>query len=253
MSGQTISFSIGGEVSLSALKRSIEQFQKIIDGLGADVAPGSKLRWVVDDLRGGSMAVTVRGLSASESEARAEEAVADGWLKLGRQLADGKPLSFSKPVVEATEALQRSARGCAPAMIFGSNGDDIVISTDPSGSAPTSMISFGSVTGRVQTVSNRNSLRFTIYQDHTDLAVPCYLRQGQEEQVRGTWGRRACVSGTLSRDAVSGRPLALREITDIELFPDVPVRRFEDARATGVWSPGDPLPEELIRELRDAE
>ena len=138
-------------------------------------------------------------------------------------------------------------------MTFGNTIDDVVIRTDLNVRTPAPTKSLGSVTGRIQTISRRRSLKFTLYELRSDAAVQCYLSGNQQELMREAWGRLACVRGMLTRDFDSGRPLSVRRITDIQVMADLPANRFEQARGVSPWIPGDAPSEEIIRELRDAE
>ena len=86
----------------------------------------------------------------------------------------------------------------------------------PSRSEP--VVSIGAVTGRVQTLTSRAGLRFNLYDAVHDKAVGCYLAPGQEELMRETWGRRARVSGSVSREAVTGRPMVVRQVFDVDIL-----------------------------------
>jgi hypothetical protein len=61
--------------------------------------------------------------------------------------------------------------------------------------APTATESYGAVTGRVQTLTSRSGLRFTLYDRLYDRAVACYLAEGQESLMREMWDQLATVEG----------------------------------------------------------
>ena len=70
--------------------------------------------------------------------------------------------------------------------------------------------------------------------------------------MRKAWGRRARVSGRVSRESILGRPVAIRSILDIDLLEDIAPGSYQLARGAVKWEPGDKLPEDVIRQLRDA-
>jgi hypothetical protein len=109
---------------------------------------------------------------------------------------------------------------------------------------------WGSVIGRVQTLQGRGQLRFTIYDLLRDRAVSCYLQAGQEEIMRGAWGRLVEVEGEVSRDPVTDAPLSVRKVTSVTQFPDPTAGTWRSARGV-VLSPGAPPAEDVIREIRD--
>ena len=253
MRNDILTFALDGQVTIETLAKSLAELRTIVTGLTREVEPAADVDWIVEDLRGGSMAVEMRGSPRDRSDLANVEAVSDAWLALGRQMANGHELSYAPAVVRSCRKLRDIASRGDNRMTFGNTLDDVVIRPDAQMPTPAPRKSYGSVTGRIQTISRRRSLKFTLYQLHTDFAVHCYLSADQHELIREQWGQVACVQGMLTRDTDSGRPLSIRQITNIEAMPDVPVRRFEDARGAIEWSPAHPSPEELIRAMRDGE
>ena len=113
-------------------------------------------------------------------------------------------------------------------------------------------VGIGAITGRVQTLSSRTGLRFNLYDTIHDRAVTCYLKSGQEEEMRKVWGNWATVVGRVSRESVTGKPISIRDIRKVERLDDVGPGAYQEARGAVPWQPGDMLPEEAIRLLRDA-
>ena len=119
-------------------------------------------------------------------------------------------------------------------------------------SQPSTTSAIGAVTGRVQTLSNRAGLRFNLYDTIHNKAVACYLSPGQEELMREAWDRRARVSGRVSREGGTGRPIAIRQILSVEILEDPAPGSYRLARGAVPWQEGDILPEDAVRLLRDA-
>jgi hypothetical protein len=112
--------------------------------------------------------------------------------------------------------------------------------------------SLGAIEGRIQTLSNRKGLRFVVFDILNDRAVSCYLSEGQEDRMREIWGKRAIVEGEISREKETGRPLAIRHITDIKVLEEIGRGGYLRARAIAPRKLGAPLAEVIIRQLRDA-
>jgi hypothetical protein len=110
---------------------------------------------------------------------------------------------------------------------------------------------YGAVTGRVQTLSSRSHLRFTLYDRLHERAVSCYVAEGRESLMREIWDKVATVEGWVTRDPTSGRPLAVRRITEVTLLNEVGPQAYRNARGALPRRPGDPSPEEAIRRIRD--
>jgi hypothetical protein len=111
---------------------------------------------------------------------------------------------------------------------------------------------YGAVEGRVQTLSNRGGLRFTLYDSLDDHAVSCYLVEGYEEMMRDAWGRRAVVEGWVSRDSVTGRPQTVRRVQAVQVLPETKHGGYRDARGAVPVDSEELRPEVVIRRLRDA-
>ena len=109
---------------------------------------------------------------------------------------------------------------------------------------------FGGIEGRVQTLSNRGGLRFTLYDTINDKAVSCYLAEGYEGIMRDAWGRMAVVEGLVTRDPESGRPLNVRRVRKVTILPEHS-RGSLEARGAAPSLSGMSA-EQAIRRLRDA-
>jgi hypothetical protein len=110
----------------------------------------------------------------------------------------------------------------------------------------------GAVEGRAQAISSRHGLHFTLYDLLWDRAVSCYLVDGHEAIMRNVWGRRAVVEGWITRDPLSGHPQTIRQVTRVTPLPDLPTDDYRRARGACPPHEGAPLPEVIIRHLRDA-
>jgi len=113
-------------------------------------------------------------------------------------------------------------------------------------------VAYGGVTGRVQTLSSRGGLRFTLYDVLFDRAVSCYLAEGQEEIMRDVWGRMAVVEGLVTRDRVTGRPQVVRGVRGVTVVREAVSDRYVDSRGILEASFAGRPPEEVIRKLRSA-
>ena len=111
---------------------------------------------------------------------------------------------------------------------------------------------YGSVEGRVQTLTSRGGLRFVLYDSLFGRAVYCYLQAGGEDLMRGAWDRRAVVEGWVSREPVTGRPVSVRQVTAVRLLDEIEHGQFRKARGAVPPVEGRPPPEDTVRMLRDA-
>ncbi|MCL4253390.1 MAG: hypothetical protein KJ043_06390 [Anaerolineae bacterium] len=110
-------------------------------------------------------------------------------------------------------------------------------------------ISFGSVKGIVQTISNRDGLTIVLYDSIFDMPVVCYLQNIPEDELRDILGKKVIVTGRIHRNPDTGQPTHIEDVTDIthlEAMGD-----YQSARGIFDWQDGDEPAEITIRRLRD--
>ena len=109
----------------------------------------------------------------------------------------------------------------------------------------------GAVSGLVTSLKKLDELEFTVTDGVFGAFVTCHLRAGQEEEARDAWDRYVTVTGMVERDAGTGCPSHVRQISRIEPLPEHPDREWQMARGALSWKPGDPPAEAAIRRIRD--
>ncbi|MDQ3692079.1 MAG: hypothetical protein M3464_00420 [Chloroflexota bacterium] len=250
MPNSTMTIAFNGEVSLDSLVRAITNFRSLVNALTAEVSPGARIDWWIDDLQGGSAIATIRGQSPTME---AVEPIADAYLVVGRALAEGRKVPYSPRVANEATALTKLIGDDITSIRFETEEDDATI-VDPAdvGHRPPVSAAYGAVEGRIQTLTSRESMRFTLYDAVYDRAVSCYVEAGQQDIMRNAWDRRAIVEGWVSRDTATGRPLTIRRVQRITLRDDVvPGSAIRAARGIAPLGPGAPAAAEAIRWLRD--
>lgn len=246
----TLTFALGGRVEIGQFQEGITRFQRLVTAL----TPKQGVKWVVADLQAGSATITLAAETATpDTVAKAEQVVAD-FDSIGKALESHAPLSYSlrsQRVQKAVAGLQTLAHTMEYVRLETPQGDYIVPGQNGVGPIPALRVSIGAITGRVQTLTNRGRLRFNLYDHIHDKAVACYLQSGQEELMRAAWGRRARVSGTVSRNADLGLPVAVRQILKVEVLAEPTTGSYQQARGALAGLPGDEKPEAVIRRLHD--
>lgn len=245
MANDTLTFALGGRVEIEDFERGIVLLRRLVSAL----AHGIGVTWVIEDLQLGSAVTTLRG--EAEDPTKVEQIVKD-YADIGNALEHQDVLQYNRRVTQAANAIKELAHSVEYVRFETPEDDHTIYGNGVASSQRSLSTSIGAVTGRVQTLSNRGSLRFNLYDTVHDKAVSCYLQQGQEELMREAWGRRARVGGTISREQPLGRPVAIRRILDVELLEDVAPGSYRLARGAVRWQAGDKMPEDIIRQLRDA-
>ena len=244
MAKNTVTFALGGRVDIQALAEGVNALQRLIAALtGSD-----DVTWVVEDLQSGSAVATLRGESSDPVKI---ERIVNDYGDVGSRLHRNESLNYGRRVGRAADTIKRLAQ-TIEYVRFETPDDDYTILGNGQAKERGLLKTVGAITGRIQTLSNRGGLRFNLYDAVHDRAVGCYLREGQEELMREAWGRCARVSGTITREQPTGRPLAIRQILDVETLEDFAPGSHRLARGAMPWARGEKLPEEIIRQLRDA-
>lgn len=247
MAKNTLTFELGGRVEITDFENGITAFRRLLTAL---TPRSSGVTWVLEDLQSGSAIATFRGEGPNLSEV---ERVVDSYEKVGAALARHEDLpQFGSQVTHAAHGVRRLTGSIEYVRFETLDGDFTIYRNGDNLARPAPTVSIGSITGRIQTLSSRGGLRFNLYDTLYDKAVACYLAAGQEELMREAWGRRATVTGRISREPTTGRPIAIRQIVDVATLNEASSGDYRQARGAVPWQEGDKLPEDIIRELRDA-
>ena len=247
MAKNTLTFELGGRVELKDFAEGIDAFRRLVTAL---TPRNAGVTWVVEDLQAGSAVATFRGEADNPSKV---ERVINDYENIGAALAQHEDLPESnRQVMRAADAIKTLTNTMEYVRFETPDRDYTIYRNGHNLIRPAPTVAIGSITGRVQTLSNRSGLRFNLYDTIHDKAVACYLSPGQEESMREAWGQRARVSGKISREGYTGRPTAIRNILGVEILIDTPTGSYQRARGAVPWQPGDMLPEDAIRRLRDA-
>ncbi len=251
----TMTLVVSGDLSLKSFAAAVARFEALVRQLTLENAPKSEITWAIDDLQRSSAITAVRG----RGDPRHVELVVDAFLDVGRSLEARERIRHSQGVAKEAERLARVIKDEVESIRFEtSEAEAVVLPESAAELAPGASFdrfgpgAYGAVTGRVQTLSNRGGLRFTLYDLLHDKAVSCYLLEGSEEQMRDAWGRPAVVEGWVRRDAITGRPLTVRRIARVQVLPEAELGAYIQARGAGAPFDGDLSPEDAIRRVRDA-
>jgi len=255
MPRDTVTLELQGKVSLARFADAVGRFSSLVEEL-ASAHGATGIRWEIADLEAGSATATARGLTGNGATASQLERVVDSYLEVGEALQRGATLPFPPPVEREARALASVIGGGVEGIRFETAKADVLL-REPAADATVTPASepvsaYGAVTGRVQTLTSRSRLRFTLYDTLADRAVSCYLAEGKESEARDIWDRLATVEGWVSRDPASGRPLTVRRITAVNVLDEGETGGYRRARGVLARRGASARAEERIRRLRDA-
>lgn len=253
MPNDTITLRLYGEVSLDDYVAAMEELRSLVGALGRDVAGSAEIEWSIDDLASGSAATTLRGAAKEEDQQPAVEDVVRAYERVGISMERGSEVPYSQEVGRAARAITEILDGRIEEILFETDEMEAVITNAPVPSdepAQTALYSHGAIEGRVQTLSSRKGLKFTLY-DVFGRGIQCRLQEGNEDMIRDAWDKWVVVEGRIRRDA-TGKPISIRKITDVVIREAGEPLDYRKARGVLRTGPDSPSPEEAIRRLRDA-
>lgn len=254
MSDESVTLRLGGSVTVDDFVARATSWLGILRSITDEAGLGSHVTWQLAGLDYGSAIVTAEPLPDSPEVARVLPRLVSDYLDSARAVRDGFPSDGRRSLrlvrelaAEATPDSEITFETPEAEVIFigGTKAAAEVV-------APESAAALGTVRGRIETVSQRGRLRFTLYDLTSDRAVICYVEPDKEELLRNVWGHLADVTGLVSRDPRTDRALSVRRVTSIDLVREPTTQAFLRARGAVPALP-DALPsEELIRIVRDA-
>ncbi len=255
----TVTLALQGTISLAEFSTAVTRFNALVTALAVETKVEGVI-WQIDGLEYSSAITTARGVPENGTKPEEIDRVVRAYLEVGQALERGETIPYPPTVSKEAQDLAGLLRGSAIEAIRFETAESDAIVREPTTTVPVSVPSvsvereeaYGAVTGRVQTLSNRNSLRFTLYDLIWDRAVSCYLVAGRESMMRQVWGHVATVEGWVSRDPKTGRPLTVRRVSNVTALAEVEPQGYIKARGALPRKEGGPLPEVLTRRLRDA-
>ncbi len=254
MAADFVTLALNGDVPLASFARAMQHLSALIDALAAELDVTDAMTWMVDELQAGSAIATIRGEPALGHDPEAIYRVVHAYAAVGHALAAHERPAYSPRVIREAEEIAALVEGRVASVRFETAEADATISGASAqrerSAAP--LQAYGAVEGRIQTLTSRGGLRFTLYDTLYDRAVRCFLDEGQDDLARDVWGRAAIVEGLVSRDPVFGYPVTIRRISAIHPVEAVAPGSYRRARAILPRLPGEDAPEERIRRVRDA-
>jgi hypothetical protein len=277
MPDNTLTLRLNGQVSLKKFAGALDRFWVLVNALSG-VKKAGLVEWIVADLNPSSALTTIAGLGDPHRVVD----VIDAYTEIGESLERGERVPYSPRIARPAYDLQRFSGNGIESVVFDTFRGDAVISATPAAvvvppepgaltltgeqatiDAGESLVSrqipraavrklppaYGSVSGQVETLARRTSLRFVLYDALHNKAVSCYVAEGEEDKMRDIWGDFVTVEGLITRDPLDGRPMSVRQITSIIKRRERQIS-YRDARGASPYSAVSP--EDLVRRVRDA-
>jgi len=265
MADNTATIFLEGEVSLDEFAKAVSNFNELMNALSEE--SGGGVEWLLDDLSVSSAMAAARGVG---DEKRIQISI-NNYSNVGQALQSHTEIRYSERVRAAANKVVLITDRRIKNLRFETEKREVLIplrheaveqaiTSNLEGDIPLAAAialssgagAFSAVQGRIQTLTSRGRLRFTLYDLFYDKAVSCYFAEGKQELIRGLWGKLAVIEGFVSRDPITGRPLSIRQVSNITPLPE-PGGQFDYQQARGIVPSIALSPEAAIRRIRDAE
>jgi hypothetical protein len=246
MPNDTMTLALRGDVSLEHFAKAMDNFNRVVQGLTAEIAHDAQIDWVIDSLETGSAIATVK---SDTDRLDAVMNIVSAYSSVGKALKLHQPIPYPS-VREPAQRLAGLLNSRITELVFETALEDVVIESHYQTEHPVKLTyAYGRLKGTIQTLSMRRGIHFTLYDVLFDKPVNGYLREGQQELVRDNWGKKVFVTGRICRDPDTGKPLNIRDISEIEPVNSKP-GGFRRAIGIIELKQGE-TPEGIIRDIRN--
>lgn len=259
MPKSTATIALNGEIRLADYSTAVQAFTQLMSALSKEVARNAKVEWYVEALEVSSAIATIRGVNTVDpGDDRCIEEIIDAYEDVGEAAQKRKDIPYGEPARAPLSKLLSILNGRVTSVRFETETFDAeVFSPQQLAASATGMgreTIHGAAQGRIQSLSNRGSLRFTLYDSIDDHAISCYLTPGNEDFMRNAWGHLAIVEGMLRRNPVTGLISTIREVSaeNVILLDEGGPDDWREAIGCAPPMPNSISPEQAIRRMRDA-
>lgn len=215
---QPLTLEFGGDVEPAEFERLVAAFFDVVQGVDA---PGDAIHWTVQ-VKKGSQLVGVRATEGAAAAARFASVIADGFAALEKQAE--KPRGFSDRALRGIRTIAKASGGSAAPRIwadFVARPLSLHVAANISEILEGNIVEYGAVTGKLETLSERNGFRFVVYDELWDHPVNCLFDEEVIARVMQAFGKRVEVYGEV-RYRKDGRATAVT-VEDFVQFPDADV------------------------------
>jgi hypothetical protein len=250
MRDNQIAVRFDGLVSLQEYHKAISHFATLVAALSDEVAGKDVVVWHLSDLEFGSATIEVTG---EAHDVQLVRNVVAAFATATKAAAKRQPIPYSPLIRAPLTALTKLINANIRAIEFRTSIGDVSVNNPVATpeKVNTRRIGLGSVRGEVETLSKHTRPYFVLCDRVFDKAVRCFMAPEQMETMRDIWGRQVVVTGTVTRELATGRPLEVRDVIDIEVVQMLAPDSYRSLRGILGAAIGLPSSEKRIRRIRD--
>lgn len=246
----SLTLALDGDVSLDDFSSALSNLKSLLSALAKQVSPEADIHWTIEALDRSSAITAVRGEERNGDTAEVD-AVVRAYGKVGSCMERKQVIPYAESVRRPARRLSSLVSVRIPSVRFETDSASAYITAPMPGEPIPKLPSWthGSIQGRIQTLTNRGSLHFTLYDTLWDRAVQCFLLAQDESILMHAWGHMAFVEGHIKRDPRTGRPLTIRQVGQVVLLPEYGPRDWD--RLQGSIASDGESSDAFVRRLRN--
>jgi hypothetical protein len=254
-----VALRLGNDVSLRLFADACTAFREAIETLTRE--SGAKIDWIITGLETGSP--TYAQATGISQDPVAVATVAKEWVGFGQSLRKRElvPSKKLRPAydhfVDLVDASRPPSKRVDWLLLINDEADVEVVSTAVDSEISDVVFeSYDTVVGIITAINDRGGFHFSLSDELYGRSAYCSVVPGprQEQVLRQIWRKRVMVEGLVKRDPADAHVLQIREIdaNRLHILPDPQPGSYRDSLGLSLWEQGDKLPEDIVREMRDA-
>ena len=212
---QPLTLEFGGEVEPAEFERLVAAFFDVIQGVEV---PGPEVHWTVQ-VKKGSQLVGLAPAAASAHAAIIARTISAGMDALERKAE--KPAGFSDKALRGLRTIAKASDSKSAPRIWADFAPRLLslhLAANVGELLEGNIVEYGSVSGKLETLSERNGLKFVVYDALWDHPVNCLFKEEDMPRVMAAFRKRVEVYGEV-RYRRDGRTTSV-SVEDFTQFPD---------------------------------
>lgn len=225
----TVTLKLDGLVPFPDFATAIGELNELLKSLCSEITgSAATVQWKVVELSASSAVTTIQGTSDDPKDV---PSILTAYSTIGQALEDNSEIPYSEEIRRHARSIASLVDGEITAIHFGTPRALHIVREPPKREEkPVTVDAFGAIEGRIRTLSDRQNLKFTLYDNLFDAPVICYLSLDKADEAARLWRKRVIVEGLIRRDLKTGIPTQVRSIRTIDELPSAAPGSYREAR-----------------------
>ena len=224
-----VTLRLDGVVPFPDFATAIVELNELLRSLSSEITgSAATVQWNVVGLSASSAVATVQGASDDPEDL---SAVLTAYSNVGQALEDQTEIPYSEDIRRHARSIASLVNGDITAIHFSTSRNLHILREPPTREkTPVTVDAIGAIEGRIRTLTDRQSLKFMLFDSLFDSAVSCYISPGQADEAQRLWRKRVIVEGQVRRQPKTGIPTQIRNIRAIQELPSATPGSYRAAR-----------------------